>query len=321
MSGCGTPEDTSLAESTTEVDPDAGSRPFWVKGFDRLAAVAEPLYRPEANDRFNPVLVRETRQVVRNRLLLTVFCIYLAVLFGLAMYLIRTHPAHSSSLGIDMFRCLMLTLYATSLGATLLFSGSNIVRDSLSDDMLFYTELSVQQIVYGKLLGAAVLAAQFHLVTLPFLTFAYLLHGIDGISLFALPLSTFLSTVGFTSVAFSCLAGVKNILQALVSAILILFLAVPFIPSFALFLPASTLTATDSLGTLTGALVLAVVLVVSGAMLSVHLLDTRHDQTLATRIYFLCITYFLAGMFLCGCLGTIGAGVAFLGPLFTWYFF
>ncbi|HBT78562.1 MAG TPA: hypothetical protein DEB39_16950 [Planctomycetaceae bacterium] len=256
-----------------------------------------------ANNALNPVLVREMRQIVRNNLLLALLCIYVFLMFVATFYVVRVNPSATPETGREAFQLLMGTLYIASTLGVVLFCAGNAVQDSLTDDMMFYSGLTMGQIVRGKLIAAALLTLLFHAATLPFLTLAYLLRGVDPGSVLFLLASAFLATQCINAVAFSFVIGVKSLAETLVSTVMFFVISPPLLATFGVIGGLGELTMFASVGIFIASVFLSLFLMTASLSISIYNLTSRKELNMATRIYFTLVTYLLLSVVLCGCLG------------------
>jgi hypothetical protein len=138
------------------------------------------------DDWLNPIVVKELRQAVRSRVVVSVLLLFLLLqvgLFGLFILQMETARGPNEAMfraGREVFRvlqgiligtCLLVPLYAgLRLGAEC--SDTNV-------DLLFISTLRPRSIVAGKLLSSLVLVLLVFSACTPFMTFSYLLRGLD----------------------------------------------------------------------------------------------------------------------------------------------
>ena len=135
------------------------------------------------DDRLNAVMVKELRQAVRARFIVGILLLFLAgqlAVVGIAIL-------GSSDLGADLqpgsgvFSMLYGVLAFACLVCVPAYCGMRMdgERSETNIDLMFTTTLKPRAIVWGKLLSGMILAAFFASVCVPFMTFTYLLRGID----------------------------------------------------------------------------------------------------------------------------------------------
>ena len=159
-------------------------------------------------DDLNAVLVKEVRQMVRSRLLLTVMGIELFAL-GITCFIFLVLASSDSNGSNAMpesgrhFFILLIFILGTAqgLGAVDLLSRTLKEREPGAVDLLFITTLTPAQIVRGKFWAGLGINLLVVALGLPFLVLSYLLRGLD------LP-TILLGTVYLVSLSLLLVAGV-----------------------------------------------------------------------------------------------------------------
>ena len=141
------------------------------------------------SDRLNPIFVYEIRQVVRNRVVSTVLCLYLFLLVLVCGYEFApigqegAANIESGQFGRNLGMTTLVLLFHASLFVTLVFCVSNTIRQGLEEELLFTSPLRWPQIAQGKTQVAALILLLFYCATLPFFTLAWMLRGIDIVTI------------------------------------------------------------------------------------------------------------------------------------------
>jgi hypothetical protein len=164
--------------------------------------------------RANPIVVRELRQAVRSRFVTGMLLIFLVALLGttgiytLVVSQMRFEESLAAGRGITM-RILGI-LFVVCMLFVPIYTGLRLVfeRRGVQADLMFITTLSPGAVVRGKMLSAAMLTLLIFSACLPFLTYTYLLRGVD------LPGLLFSIVVGFLCIM-------------LVTQVVLLFSALP----------------------------------------------------------------------------------------------
>ncbi len=125
-------------------------------------------------DAVNPIFLREIRIMVRNNTILACFCVNLAILCYVAFQFL-----YFESSGAEFFTAILTTEYFFGLLVAPLITASSTVRDGLGDELLWTLPLSRVQRLKGKVQAATVLLCLFYGTSLPFITAAYLMRGVD----------------------------------------------------------------------------------------------------------------------------------------------
>jgi hypothetical protein len=131
---------------------------------------------------FNPVFVKEMRQAVRGRLVLSGFSFVLLVMFGLSASMLLTSNPDEPGLGKRLLTGQLVALTTLTGVCVPAWSRSRMLTERDGEDgidLLYYTPMSAEEIMQGKLLSNATLAAVFFSAGAPFLAVTPLLRGVD----------------------------------------------------------------------------------------------------------------------------------------------
>ena len=188
------------------------------------------------SDTLNPIVVKELRQAVQGRFFSAILMVFLGVLLlTMGLFLTSQTVTQSFDAGRNMFSVLLVIL----LGACLLFvpayTGIRLAseRSDANVDLLFITTLRPRSIIWGKFLAALVLTVLLYSACLPFMTFTYLLRGVDLPSIFVLMAFTFiLAAVGIQcAIVLGCIPA-NRVFRLILGVAWLVFLVVTVIPAF-----------------------------------------------------------------------------------------
>lgn len=161
----------------------------------------KPNFVERFDDWLNPIVVKELRQAVQSRFVITALLVLLAIqIIAVAIYLMTTADiSFSYDAGRTVFMILFGIMLAVSMLFVPLYSGVRLAaeRSETNLDLLFITTIKPRSIIFGKMLAAVVLTIMIFSACLPFLTFTYFLRGID------LPSMAVVLAMGFVSVTLS----------------------------------------------------------------------------------------------------------------------
>ena len=141
------------------------------------------------NDRLNPIVVKELRQAVQGKFLIVVLICFLCLqLLIVGLFLTDDAVTESFNAGLNIFRVLLGVLFATCLLFVPAYTGIRLAseRADANVDLLFITTLQPQSIIWGKFFAGIVLTVLLYSACMPFMTFTYLLRGVDLPSVFIL---------------------------------------------------------------------------------------------------------------------------------------
>jgi hypothetical protein len=190
----------------------------------RLTAIIDRM-----DDWINPIVVKELRQAVKSRAVIAILLIFLGLqLFLVGLYLfIRMQQGLGEiaelTAGREIFMVLQAMLIITLMLLVPAYACIRLAgeRSDHNVDLLFISTLRPHSIIAGKFFAALMLALLVFSATAPFMTFAYLMRGIDiptimlvvGIDvlcmLFGTMAALFLASLPGTRVIkiFACLVG------------------------------------------------------------------------------------------------------------------
>ena len=259
------------------------------------------------NDRLNPIVVKELRQAVQGKFLVVVIICFLCVqLLTMGLFLvIDKSVAESFDGGLKIFRVLVSNLLMTCLLCIPAYTGIRLAneRADANVDLLFITTLRPQSIIWGKFLAGLVITVLLYSACMPFMTFTYLLRGIDLPSIFVLLTFDFLVVaVGIQSAIFVACIPANRVFRVIlgVAWFVIILIAVNIITVFSLLLMefgiGSQLDSSEFwLGAL-GVLVSGLALIGIFALLSIALISPLSaNRALPVRI-FVTVVWLLTGI-------------------------
>jgi hypothetical protein len=146
-----------------------------------------PGFIDRLDDWINPIVVKELRQAVQSRLVVSMLLLGLLLqllIFG-AMLLFRDArqgpDATDWYAGAAMFQIINGILLGSAIILIPAYTGIRMAseRSDANPDLLFISSLRPRSIILGKFVAALVLALLVFSTTAPFITFAYLMRGID----------------------------------------------------------------------------------------------------------------------------------------------
>ena len=161
------------------------------------------------NDRLNPIVVKELRQAVQGKFLIAVLICFLCLqLLTMGLFLVIDKSiSESFNAGLTIFRVLLGILFGTCLLFVPAYTGIRLAseRTEANVDLLFITTLRPRSIIWGKFLAGLVLTVLLYSACMPFMSFTYLLRGIDLLSIFILLILDFI--VVAVGIQFAILIG------------------------------------------------------------------------------------------------------------------
>jgi hypothetical protein len=138
------------------------------------------------DDWINPIVIKELRQAVKSRMVVSILMLFLGLqLFILALFLVfgeyQTDNRVQWNAGNEVFRVQQIILMITLMLLVPAYAAIRLAteRSDHNVDLLFISTLRPRSIISGKLFAALVLAVLVFSTCAPFMTFTYLLRGID----------------------------------------------------------------------------------------------------------------------------------------------
>jgi hypothetical protein len=138
------------------------------------------------DDLLNPIVVKELRQAVKSRIVMAALLIFLVLQLGILLVVLlqseyRNVNASSLNEGLRTFQVLQGLLLGTCMVLIPAYAGVRLAaeRSDTNVDLLFISTLRPRAIIAGKFLAAVALILLIFSACAPFMTFTYLLRGID----------------------------------------------------------------------------------------------------------------------------------------------
>jgi len=132
------------------------------------------------DNHINPLLLRELRQQVRNRFIIVLINLYIAVLVLVClMNVLFQDYSQIGGLGNSLFIALAVVMGFACFLAVVVYTATTTASERINGDLMFTSALKPSTIVFGKALAGAVLTVLLMSITAPFVMLAYLLRGLD----------------------------------------------------------------------------------------------------------------------------------------------
>ncbi len=147
-------------------------------------------WRGRMNDAINPIVVKELRQAVRGRFVVTMLVLSLLsqmiiVIGAMIGQRLESTSIERTPVGAGLFMTIFTVLFFGTIVLVPMYSGFRMMaeRSDSNVDLLFITTIRPRNFVAGKILSAAAITALIFSASIPFLAFSYVLRGIDFISI------------------------------------------------------------------------------------------------------------------------------------------
>jgi hypothetical protein len=154
------------------------------------------------DDHMNPIAVKELRQAVRARFITGMLMLLLGVQVLVIMVFVMYDDDVTEQGGGRVFFTLSSVLSVISLLTLPAYAGARLTWERMgqSVDLMHITSLRPRTIVLGKFFSVGVVALMMFSTCLPFISFSYLLRGIDLPTIFLCMAWSFVLTLGMISV-------------------------------------------------------------------------------------------------------------------------
>ena len=181
----------------------------------------------------NPILVRELKQFVRNRLLLYFMLAYLGTISLVTVVMLAMPELvkgvrffifwFDECTGQELFAFLIMGYYFFASAFLILFGGIKLGFERYKNDLGYYTTVPPWRIISGKFLLGAIVSLIFLSLSLPFLTIAYMMRGLDlAAIIFAALFYLFMSLVQY-SVTLAFFAGARSLTRIYLFGLVLAF--------------------------------------------------------------------------------------------------
>ncbi len=166
------------------------------------------------DDHLNPIVVKELRQAMQSHFVVGILMLFLVSLLSITGFVAMTRILESTvtadtgiGLGRDIFEILFYALTFSSMLFVPAYTGirMGLERSETSSDLVFISSVKPAAIIRGKLFASIIITLLLFSVYMPFMTFTYLLRGVDIIHIFVIMAMVFTATV--TSVQFTLFIG------------------------------------------------------------------------------------------------------------------
>ncbi|MCP4107194.1 MAG: hypothetical protein GY749_16910 [Desulfobacteraceae bacterium] len=159
------------------------------------------------DDNLNPILVREMRQAVQNHFIFSLLAVLLIALLAVMSYFVLFSTSQGYVIlgrfvitGHRMFMILLVFFVCSSVIFVPAYLGSRAFKERFENntELIFISALGPGAILRGKLFVGIIMTFLIFSVCLPFMTFTYLLSGINLLSVFVIVIMTFIVVIILT---------------------------------------------------------------------------------------------------------------------------
>lgn len=127
----------------------------------------------------NPILVKEVRQFVRNRLIVLITNLYICLLLLASISILLQNNHNAITFDAEEIEMLVFLCKWTCFFAVILRTAWSTSVDKINEDLMFYSSIKPSTIVFGKLLCGTLITLILMSITAPFITLFFLIGGIN----------------------------------------------------------------------------------------------------------------------------------------------
>jgi len=144
-----------------------------------LAAIST-FFEESIDNRLNPILVRELRQMVRSRFIVVMLNLYVGLLVLVCLgFVMFSAMLQEEGAGMALFGILTGIMGMSSFFVVILYTGIVTASERINADLMYASAIKPWQIILGKFFSGLVLSLLLFSAVFPFFTLAYLLRGLD----------------------------------------------------------------------------------------------------------------------------------------------
>ncbi|MDR2643844.1 MAG: hypothetical protein LBC74_13760 [Planctomycetaceae bacterium] len=128
----------------------------------------------------NPLLIKELRQFVRNKFIIILINVYVLTIVIACLLLLTSSAYKAMELnGSHLLFTLANIIFIAGFLTIIVRTAWSTAADKINEDLMFYSSMKPSTIVFGKVISGVIFTLLIMSVTMPFVTLAYLLRGID----------------------------------------------------------------------------------------------------------------------------------------------
>ncbi|MDR2169252.1 MAG: hypothetical protein LBP59_03830 [Planctomycetaceae bacterium] len=132
------------------------------------------------DNRLNPLLVRDLRQFVRSRFIVVLINLYVvALVIACLVVLVFTPLSDSMTQGKNLLAALSYISFLTCFFAVVIRTAWSSASEKANEDLMLFTGMTPSTIVFGKILSGITCSLIILTTTIPFVTVAYMLRGVE----------------------------------------------------------------------------------------------------------------------------------------------
>ncbi|HBT76347.1 MAG TPA: hypothetical protein DEB39_05340, partial [Planctomycetaceae bacterium] len=178
------------------------------------------------DNRMNPLLVRELRQLVRNRFIIVMLNLYIFLLVFVCLVQVGFTSDFTTATGERLFYTLTAVLGCSAFLVVVPYTALIAAMERINDDLMYTSGIRPGSIVFGKFLNGVILSLLLFSTTLPFYMLAAQLRGLDVNDALFIVWLVFLGLHVFNAFTLLLFTGVRSHVQLIFFGALLIGVAV-----------------------------------------------------------------------------------------------
>ncbi|MCL2304996.1 MAG: hypothetical protein FWC43_06590 [Planctomycetaceae bacterium] len=180
------------------------------------------------DNRLNPILVRELRQMVRSRFIVVMLNLYVGLLTLVCLgFVMFSAFLQEEGTGLVLFGNLAAIMGFSSFFVVILYTGIVTASERINADLMYASAIKPWQVVLGKFFSGLILSLLLFSAVFPFFTLAYLLRGLDFYTFLTTTYLIFLAIHTANSVVLFLACALRTMVQMIFAGFLFFFFFFP----------------------------------------------------------------------------------------------
>ena len=180
------------------------------------------------DNRLNPILVRELRQMVRSRFIVVMLNLYVGLLTLVCLgFVMFSAILQEEGAGMALFGSLASIMGFSSFFVVILYTGIVTASERINADLMYASAIKPRQVILGKFFSGLILSLLLFSAVFPFFTLAYLLRGLDFYTFLTTTYLIFLAIHTVNSVVIFIASSLRTTVQMIFYGLLAFFLLFP----------------------------------------------------------------------------------------------
>ncbi|MDR1484283.1 MAG: hypothetical protein LBT09_05625 [Planctomycetaceae bacterium] len=171
----------------------------------------------------NPLLIKELRQFVRNKFIIILINIYVVAIVVACMLVLTAGAVGTEEVrGKNLFFILVDIVSVAGVFTIVVRTAWSTANEKINEDLMLFSAIKPSTIVFGKIISGVVFTLLLMSITMPFVTLAYILRGIDLEVVFVVMIESFIVTQMLNSFAIFIASSNKMKFSPILSTFIVL---------------------------------------------------------------------------------------------------